>query len=415
MKQVIEVIKRGRRGTDGASGVISTLRTSDNVTLAVQNRGYAVIADDDVTVTLPAASVVGEGWSCSVLAVGGEVTLSSASDIDGSAGDYVMPEGSAAQILTDGNEYLIQFYLASNVATVGTNAVTNESSVTGASASAALNALLALLGAWGGTGSSPLLANLDATGTAANLYRFDATTTGTRPGAWVSDDDGVILILRQTATQALEIGKSNGVAGIFYREMDTTWGAWERLDVPAQDQAAWNAGTSTVESTITAAKLRALMPSVAGTTKTDTFSTTSTSYVAITGLTAAITPKTTASRVKVTVTLNVSSSENQPWLFQLTRNGSEIAIGDTAGSRSRITAEIRVDESGTFAGNEMVTVSFTFLDSPASTSAQTYGVNVAGVNRSGGIGTFYLNRTHIDTDASDYSRAASSIIVEEVL
>ena len=156
-------------------------------------------------------------------------------------------------------------------------------------------------------------------------------------------------------------------------------------------------------------------PSVAGTTKTDTFSTTSTSWTAITGLTAAITPKTTASRVKVTVTLNVGSSETQPWMFQLTRNGSEIQIGDTAGSRTRVTAEIRLDESQTHASNKMETVSFTFLDSPASASLQTYGVNVAGVNRSGGIGTFYLNRSHTDTNASNYSRAASSIIVEEIL
>ena len=183
-------------------------------------------------------------------------------------------------------------------------------------------------------------------------------------------------------------------------------------------QATVEAGTNTVSpvnSLGVAQAIAANRPAVAGTTKTDTFSTTSTSYTAITGLTAAITPKTTASRVKVTVTLNVGSSENQPWLIQLTRNGSAIVIGDAASSRSRVTAEIRVDESGTFASNEMATVSLAFLDSPASDLLQTYGVRVAGVNRSGAPGTFYLNRSHVDTNASDYSRAASSIIVEEVL
>ena len=183
-------------------------------------------------------------------------------------------------------------------------------------------------------------------------------------------------------------------------------------------QATVEAGTNTVSpvnSLGVAQAIAANRPSVVGTTKTDTFSTTSTSYIAIPGLTAAITPKTTASRVKVTVTLNVGSSGGQPWMFQLTRNGSAIAVGDAEGSRSRITAEIRVDENSAFAFSEMATVSFTFLDSPESASLQTYGVNVVGVSRPGGGNTFYLNRSHLDTDASNFSRAASSIIVEEIL
>ena len=118
-------------------------------------------------------------------------------------------------------------------------------------------AALATIGL-GLTGSAALLANLDATNTASGVWRFDATTTGTRPFGWASEDGGVLLILRQTAADALMIGAASDDGNIWARQMAaSTWGAWFRVDVPAQDQATWNTGTGTEESTITPAKLAA--------------------------------------------------------------------------------------------------------------------------------------------------------------
>lgn len=110
------------------------------------------------------------------------------------------------------------------------------------------------------TGSATLLANLDATGTASGAYRFDATTTGTRPSGWASGDDGTLFVIRQTATAALMLGAARKDGFLWARQMDASaWGAWYRVDAPSQTQTTWNTGTATEESTITPAKLAAAL------------------------------------------------------------------------------------------------------------------------------------------------------------
>jgi hypothetical protein len=181
-------------------------------------------------------------------------------------------------------------------------------------------------------------------------------------------------------------------------------------------QAEAQAGTNTTKLMTperVSEAIVALAPEVAATTLTSTFSTSSTSYTAITGLTAAITPRSTASRVKVTVSLSVSASSNQPWYVQLTRNGTAIALGDAAGSREQVTLEALVAFSNS---SELLrTYTFTFVDTPASAALLTYGLQVRGQNRSALPGTFYVNRTATDTDSAAWSRGISTIIVEEIL
>ena len=57
----------------------------------------------------------------------------------------------------------------------------------------------------------------------------------------------------------------------------------------------------------------------------------------------------------------------------------------------------------------MKTHSFSLLDSPSSTSAQTYKVQA----RSNG-GTYYINRSVNDTDSADHGRASSSLTLMEI-
>jgi len=86
------------------------------------------------------------------------------------------------------------------------------------------------------TGNATLLANIDATGTGAGLYRFDGTTTGTYPTGVAAGDTGLIELWRQagaTAMMELHHATSNRV---FRRRMTTsTWGAWR--EIPVVDQA----------------------------------------------------------------------------------------------------------------------------------------------------------------------------------
>lgn len=155
---------------------------------------------------------------------------------------------------------------------------------------------------------------------------------------------------------------------------------------------------------------------VVSTTKTDAFSASlaSGSETAVTGLSAAITPRSTSSKILVAVhisggiSLSGGSSDTAIGMI-LKRGSTEIGIGDAAGSRNRVTSTS--SSSGTFNG-VYVTGSLNFLDSPSTTSSVTYSLDVA--HNSSLTQTVYINRTDLDTDAATRYRAGSSITLIEV-
>lgn len=154
---------------------------------------------------------------------------------------------------------------------------------------------------------------------------------------------------------------------------------------------------------------------VVSTTKTDTFSASLAvgAFTAVTGLTATITPSSTSSKILVSVSVNGSGSDGTPYGmagFRFTRGGTVIGVGDAAGSRSQVSNMSRNGQSG---NNDILSTTQTFLDSPATTSATTYGVDIGQVFF-GGTGTIYVNRSVTDTSAGFVPRAASTITVMEV-
>jgi hypothetical protein len=146
------------------------------------------------------------------------------------------------------------------------------------------------------------------------------------------------------------------------------------------------------------------------TVKTDTFSSSSTSFTDITGMSVTITPKSASNKILVQFHLSVGSSSNNLRNFKIVRNSTDIAIGDSAGSRIRATVSNLSNDSASSTQVNLNVVSFTFLDTPNTTSATTYKIQIV---QSSGIG--YINRTHIDTDSSALSRTASTITVMEVV
>jgi len=88
----------------------------------------------------------------------------------------------------------------------------------------------------GVTGNATLLANLDATGTGAGIYRFDGTTTGTFPTGVAAGDTGAVELWRQTgATAMMELHHATSNRLFRRRMTTTTWGAWR--EIPVVDQA----------------------------------------------------------------------------------------------------------------------------------------------------------------------------------
>ena len=149
---------------------------------------------------------------------------------------------------------------------------------------------------------------------------------------------------------------------------------------------------------------------VVSTTKTDTFSTASATFVDLTGMSVTITPRSTSSTIFVSYSVNRGYSIALIPAWQILRGATAICIGDAASLRTRASSGAYVGGSGDPVGSIMTT-SMIFLDSPATTSATTYKLQI---KSDAGGGTVYVNRTAADNDSSSWIRTASTITVMEI-
>lgn len=147
---------------------------------------------------------------------------------------------------------------------------------------------------------------------------------------------------------------------------------------------------------------------VVQTVKTDTFSTSSTSYTDVTGLSVTITPTTATSKILLVAHVNVSSAGNGGIGLVFSGGNSSNYIGATAGTRPVGANWVREDADFRLNDTNLPTV-IVYLDSPATTSATTYSVQMRTTSP-----TVYVNQSSIDTDASTWGRAASSLTAIEV-
>jgi hypothetical protein len=147
---------------------------------------------------------------------------------------------------------------------------------------------------------------------------------------------------------------------------------------------------------------------VVSATKTDVFSASvaDANTYSTDAFTISITPSSASSKVLITGHISISSSGNGIAAASLFRNGTAVLQGDAAGSRGR-TYMGRVNPSG---GDNINSVGFAVLDSPATTSAITYSIRIA----SDQAATVYLNRTQTDSDGAFAYRSASSLVAMEV-
>jgi hypothetical protein len=150
---------------------------------------------------------------------------------------------------------------------------------------------------------------------------------------------------------------------------------------------------------------------VVSTAKTDSFSATlggTNGRASVTGLTASITPSSVSSKILVMVMMNVSTQSDQFGVV-LTRGGTDLAVGDAAGNRQRRTAFAYPGPDG-YSGE---VVNITFLDSPASTSTLTYGLDL-GNTLADLAKVVAVNRTATDGNFTTVPRTASTITLMEI-
>ena len=243
-----------------------------------------------------------------------------------------------------------------------------------------------------------------------------------------SDTDNSISFVANTGATIFSANISHGIAGSFIANGSITGAKIALGSITGDDIAtgqitgnliatnaiSQNNIVSVNASVATVGTLpKARLPSgsvlqVVSTTKTDAFSTTSGSYVDVTGLSVTITPTSATSNVFVLFQINGSQNVGAGRAsLKLLRGSTVINAGDAAGSRT--------PALGGFSSSDQsipsTPVSGSFLDSPATTSSTTYKIQLA---MTAGAGYAYINLTSQDTDQASQIRMASTITVVEI-
>jgi hypothetical protein len=144
---------------------------------------------------------------------------------------------------------------------------------------------------------------------------------------------------------------------------------------------------------------------VVSVTKTDTFTTTSGTFTDVPGLAATITPISASSKIVILLDYGtVDGSTSIIIIGDVTRGGTPIGVGDAAGSRVQAGWSVLTE-----AALNPISVAYSFLDSPNTTSATTYQARIRRNQ-----GTIYVNRTNNDTDSSTFPRSVSTITLMEI-
>ena len=148
---------------------------------------------------------------------------------------------------------------------------------------------------------------------------------------------------------------------------------------------------------------------VVSTTKTNTFSISATmngsaGFSDITGMSVTITPSSSSSKVMVWAISRVGAPNHAN--VRLVRGSTAIAVGDTDGSRTRTGTGECYNLGNSYRSMDSTIM---YLDSPSTTSATTYKLQIACAS------TSYFNRTVYDDNHLVGVRPASTITVMEIL
>lgn len=142
--------------------------------------------------------------------------------------------------------------------------------------------------------------------------------------------------------------------------------------------------------------------------KLDVFTTTSTAYIDVPGLSVAITPKFINSKILITGNISLGSTQIERYSVfgRVTRNGTAIGIADADGVRDRGTFSYQM---GGFEGP--MSQGFSILDTPSTTSSLTYTAQI----KAEAPASAYINRgLEADGNSAITPRVISSITVMEI-
>ena len=127
------------------------------------------------------------------------------------------------------------------------------------------------------------------------------------------------------------------------------------------------------------------------------------SWQDIAGLSVQITPSSNSNKIMVFASVQGGSASNVAYFLRTVRDSTAVGIGNTSGSSTRISVALK--ESTEY---DVQSGSWNFIDSPSSTSALTYKIQVYS------NGAAQVNRPRTTSDNWSVPTAHSSITVMEV-
>lgn len=140
--------------------------------------------------------------------------------------------------------------------------------------------------------------------------------------------------------------------------------------------------------------------------KTDTFvGAANLTEMLVTGVAATITPRFANSKILITAQIMYGST-GTTYGGWFKRNGTNIGLGDAAGSRQRVSIGMALSSDT----NQTNTFVYNYLDSPATTSAVTYQFYVNNDNTQ----NLFINRSVNDLDGGTGKRGISTVTLMEI-
>jgi hypothetical protein len=148
--------------------------------------------------------------------------------------------------------------------------------------------------------------------------------------------------------------------------------------------------------------------------KTDTFSTTSGTFVQVPNLTVTITPSSTSNKILITASIALASNYFS-WHCGLFQDGTEIGKADAASNRPLSLFNGMDNQGDQTSHGKASYVTRELLVSPSTTSAITFDIRAARRFDNEGSPVTYINRTHTDRDTNTYDqRYVSTLTVKEI-
>jgi hypothetical protein len=138
------------------------------------------------------------------------------------------------------------------------------------------------------------------------------------------------------------------------------------------------------------------------------------SGVEITVLNTTITPRSSSSKVLVSIAVNYAGTNIEKGALRITRNGVEIGSNNIGSSLYGIAPFTGLSPySSNFFNSQFIQI----LDSPSTTSAVTYKLHLYSTTFGGGVPSMWLNRTNQDvinnTNSASDARVSSSMTLQE--